>query len=289
MWPEQAELRALQRRARAVADQLRLPFQSRTWRGQAGNWLGAGIGSSIDFQDHRPYLPGDDPRYIDWQAYARTGQYTMKLYREEVSPQVDCVLEVSESMLFDARKRARVFELFFFAVESARQSNAALRVYALCGGERKLIVLDELFALEFSPPPSRAVAPDLTRIPWRQGSLRVLICDLLFPGNPETVLASLRSAKGRAIVFAPFYRAESAPDWAGNVELSDCETSRRRVQHIDNGLLARYRETYARHFDLWKEQARKSGVVIARVEAEPDFSTALQTDALRIGAVEISP
>ncbi|MEJ6642028.1 MAG: DUF58 domain-containing protein [Akkermansiaceae bacterium] len=40
------------------------------------------MGSALYFQDHRAYSPGDDPRHINWQAYARTGQYTMKLYRE---------------------------------------------------------------------------------------------------------------------------------------------------------------------------------------------------------------
>ena len=48
---------------------------------------GSGTGSSLDFQDHRAYSPGDDPRHINWQAYARTGSYTMKLFREEVRPQ----------------------------------------------------------------------------------------------------------------------------------------------------------------------------------------------------------
>ena len=92
-----------------VGSRVRLPFRNRTWRGDGGNWQGAGVGSSIDFQDHRPYLPGDDPRYIDWQAYARTGVYSMKLYREEVSPRVDVALDVSASMFFDDEKRQRAF------------------------------------------------------------------------------------------------------------------------------------------------------------------------------------
>jgi hypothetical protein len=288
MWPEKDVLKSIHRRMQLEAERLRLPFRSRAWRGQAGNWLGVGIGSSIDFQDHRPYLPGDDPRYIDWQAYARTGQYTMKLYREEVSPSVDLVLEVSESMFFEEKKRKRVFELFYFALESARQSNASLRCYALCGCERKPLALEEILGLEFLPQwESSANPPDLSRIPWRQGSMRVLICDLLFPGSPDPSLAALGSGKGRGLIFAPFCRAESEPDWGGNIDLRDCETERHRTQHVEPGLLARYRETYARHFAIWTEQARKHAVVIARVEAEPEFQTALQAGALRSGAVEI--
>src|ERR1700733_11860114 len=105
--PDRETVRGIHARMKGAAQRLRLPFRSRTWRGHSGNWLGAGIGSSIDFQDHRPYLPGDDPRYIDWQAYARTGNYTMKLYREEVSPLVDLVLDVTPSMFFEERKGLR--------------------------------------------------------------------------------------------------------------------------------------------------------------------------------------
>ena len=111
---------------------VRLPLRNRTWRGEGGNWQGAGIGSSIDFQDHRPYLPGDDPRYIDWQAYARTGHYSMKLYREEVSPRVDVALDVSESMLFDDAKRERCAgTVSLFSAESALQAGSSLRCHAV--------------------------------------------------------------------------------------------------------------------------------------------------------------
>ena len=73
------ELESAMEEARKVAERLRLPLGAQAWKGQAGEFRGAGVGSSIDFQDHRDYSPGDDPRHINWQAYARTGQYSMKL------------------------------------------------------------------------------------------------------------------------------------------------------------------------------------------------------------------
>jgi hypothetical protein len=66
----------------------------------------------------------------------------------------------------------------------------------------------------------------------------------------------------------------------------DCETDEQRVQHIGADLLARYRESYARHFQIWKEQGRRHAVLLARVAAEPEFHDALRSDALRGGAVE---
>ena len=286
MLPSLEQRREIHRRMQAAAEQLRLPFRSRTWRGQSGNWLGTGSGSSIDFQDHRPYLPGDDPRYIDWQAFARSGNYTMKLYREEVSPLVDLVLDASASMFLETGKAARTLELFYFCILSALGSGGSLRTFAIdgatlhsLGNDRALAAADFLEAKETAPP-------QLARVPWRQGSLRVLVSDLLFAGAPEPILTALSSGKGRGLVFAPFNREEAEPDWNGNIELTDCETGRPRVQQVTPQLLERYRQSYARHFGLWRERARKHAVAIARVGSESEFCAALRTEALPAGAVE---
>jgi uncharacterized protein (DUF58 family) len=269
----------------AAAEHFRLPFRSRNWRGHSGNWLGVGSGSSIDFQDHRPYLPGDDPRYIDWRAYARTGSYTMKLYREEVSPLVDLVLDVSRSMFFDPRKALRASELFYFCSASARQSGASLHCYHAAGAHLKRVEDTPQSSLESYED---TAPPDCRRVPWRHGSLRVLITDLLFAGAPDPILSPLSIGQGHGIILAPYSQPESAPDWSGNIEMTDCESGRKRLQRVDPSLLDRYRQAYARHFALWRERARKHSVLLARVPAEPDFRDALQAEALPAGAVELA-
>ncbi len=87
------------------------------------------------FQDHRPYVPGDDPRHIDWQAYARSEHYTMKLYREEVRPIADLVLDCSASMFLDEKKTTRTLELAWFCAESAARSRTAVRLFSLNGSQ----------------------------------------------------------------------------------------------------------------------------------------------------------
>lgn len=299
--PDRETLRAIHARMQAAAGLLRLPFRSRTWRGHSGNWLGAGIGSSIDFQDHRPYLPGDDPRYIDWQAYARTGNYTMKLYREEVSPLVDLVFDASESMVFEPQKMGRALELFYFCVESVLQSSASLRCFLTEDEEfthtpTEQVLSHSSFVCRPRPSASPTVefrhsafpaVPRLDRIPFRQGSLRIFISDLLFTAAPENLLLPLSLSKGRGLVFVPFCAAEADPDWLGNVELIDCEIQTRRNQRVEPDLLARYQSTYARHFSLWREGCRKQAVVIARIPSEADFAEAMRHEALAAGAVEM--
>ncbi len=286
-WPEESALREIRGAAEGAARRLRLPFRSRTWRGESGNWQGAGIGNSIDFQDHRPYLPGDDPRYIDWQAYARTGHYSMKLYREEVSPRVDLVLDRSASMTFDELKNRRALEVFFFALESGLRAGSAVRCHAVDGDRCTPWAIES--ALAGRPPTDRPAgdgAVNWMRVPWRQGSLRVVVSDLLFPGSPEPLVSSLAAAKGRGLVLAPYGPAESEPDWDGNVEFEDCENGRRQLQNVSPELRQRYADAYARHFALWQDRGRRHGVVVARVDAAPAFADALQGEPLGMGAVE---
>src|SRR5262249_28464003 len=62
---------------------LSLPRQ--TPRGASGAVWGQRAGSSLEFKDYRDYQPGDDLRHIDWNAFARSDQLSVKLFREEIS------------------------------------------------------------------------------------------------------------------------------------------------------------------------------------------------------------
>src|SRR5512134_4097662 len=66
--------------------------------GRSGELLGRGTGSSVEFQEYREYLPGDDIRHVDWAAYARSDALMVRLYREEISPRVQVLLDASRSM-----------------------------------------------------------------------------------------------------------------------------------------------------------------------------------------------
>jgi uncharacterized protein (DUF58 family) len=55
-------------------------------------------GVSIDFTEYRPYSPGDDPRGIDWNVYARSDRHYLKKYRGETNTEVYLVVDSSASM-----------------------------------------------------------------------------------------------------------------------------------------------------------------------------------------------
>ncbi|CAN5292310.1 hypothetical protein BH23VER1_BH23VER1_28570 [soil metagenome] len=286
---------AAQSRARAFAGIFCLPFHNRVWKGPVGDLVGGGAGSSLDFQDHRSYVPGDDPRHINWQAYARTGLVTMKLYREEVRPLVDLVLDVSPSMFLDASKAARSLELFYFAAESALRSTASLATYVVLGKSHTRLETGAVLGrswpslLGHLAGADPATPPDLAPVPFRPHALRTVVSDLLFPGAPEAVALPLAARNGRGLVLCPFARSESDPGWSGNYEFVDAERdARRHVQRVEPPLLNRYLAAYSRHFDLWRNVAAKHGIAFARVSADAPFDRALQSEAVPAGAIEFS-
>ena len=287
------ELRAIQARARGHAQVLKLPFRQQRWRGQSGGFQGTGVGSSLDFHDHRVYLPGDDPRQINWQAYARTGTYTMKLYREEVRPLVDLIFDVSESMFAFPGKERRTLELFAFCVEASLQTGAALRCYVVRGDAHLPLTAENLVGgnwvseLERLSPELPDKPPAVARLPLRAASMRVLVSDLLFPAEPDALLSPLGNRNGRGIVFAPFSLEESDPGWDGNYEFIDAETRGEHLHRVEPLLLQRYASAYARHFDLWKAASMKQGTALVRVPAEVEFQRAMQAEGLSAGAVEV--
>jgi uncharacterized protein (DUF58 family) len=294
------------RGALAAAARWRLPFSRQAWRGLSGNWTGAGAGSSLDFQDHRNYVPGDDPRHIHWQAFARTGALTMKLYRAEVAPFVDVAVDLSGSMALTAAKRARTDELVAFCVECADRAGAPVRLHAVHGRRLHAIAADEVRSERWrsrlgdgSPAHAGAATPGAPTattlaaeavapgpIPWRPGAMKVLISDLLFPGDPTSVLVPLAAGSGVGVVLAPTLAEEADLPWRGNVELTDCETGVVRRQRIDEPLAERYRAAYARHFALWREAGRRRGILFARVAAEGELAAALALEAYPAGAIE---
>lgn len=285
------EIHAAMRGAAAV---LRLPLRRDRFAAGTGAAAGRGTGSSLEFHDHRLYAPGDDPRHINWQASARTGETTLKTWREEVSPRVDLVVDHSASMFLTAAKARRVWELAYFALEATLRAGGHPRVVLLArrpGAAPEEVATGEALAHRWPdaaavPGKRVALSADLARVGFRPGSFRVVVSDLLDAGSPEDAVLPLAAAAGRAILLVPFAASERDPDWSGNVEIEDCESGARRLGLVDEALLARYRAAWERHFAAWRGAAARRGIGMARVGDGGTFLEAMRAEALPGGIVE---
>ena len=57
-------------------------------------------GFSVEFAEHREYVPGDDLKYLDWALYARTDHYYIKRFEEETNLRCHLLLDHSASMAY---------------------------------------------------------------------------------------------------------------------------------------------------------------------------------------------
>jgi len=60
-------------------------------------------GSAAEFAEHRPYLPGDNIRHIDWRVFARTDRFYVKRHEEETNLTARVILDASASMNFEKK------------------------------------------------------------------------------------------------------------------------------------------------------------------------------------------
>ncbi len=69
-------------------------------RGLKGGWVAGG-----PFKEHRRYVPGDEPRRVDWHAYARTGELFVKVFEADRGKVLPLLVDLSSSMEFGSPPR----------------------------------------------------------------------------------------------------------------------------------------------------------------------------------------
>lgn len=73
----------------------------------AGQYLSVFKGQGMEFEEVRPYVPGDDVRTIDWNVTARMGAPYVKRYQEERELTVLLIVDVSASQDFGSKERSK--------------------------------------------------------------------------------------------------------------------------------------------------------------------------------------
>ena len=101
--PTLEELLAL----RGAAHGLSLQGRKRARAALIGAHASAQRGRGLEFQEVRPYTPGDDPRNIDWRVTARRGRPHTKLYHEERERPVWLLVDLQPGCFFGSRRQLK--------------------------------------------------------------------------------------------------------------------------------------------------------------------------------------
>src|SRR5260370_38476609 len=67
-------------------------------------------GFSVEFSEHRKYVPGDDLKDLDWNVYAKTDKYYLKKFQAETNVTAYLVMDLSASMAYTYRQELTKFE-----------------------------------------------------------------------------------------------------------------------------------------------------------------------------------
>ena len=187
--------------------------------GWSGSRSGRRAGSSIDFQDYREYQPGDDLRFIDWGIYARTDRLTVKLFREEVTPHLDLVIDGSRSMsLADTAKANAAALLAALLATSAANAQCTQAVWLSGEGFQRLpndtLMPSAWDRLELGSQRTPEQSFEILPPKFRRLGVRVLVSDLLWPGEPVQFLRRLRDGAAALFVIQLLARADVNPSGA---------------------------------------------------------------------------
>lgn len=177
-------------------------------------------GSSLEFSEYRKYVPGDDPRRLDWRAYARSDRFFIKEFEADTNLRMCLVIDTSGSMQFgedggsklDYAKRVAGT----LACLAARQGDA---VGLRSAGSRRCRqippqrnaahlrhVLDEIAALSAEGPTGLPDALHETAARVRQRALIVVLSDLFV--EPASLRGSFQHLKFRKHDVAVFHLLE---------------------------------------------------------------------------------
>ena len=209
--------------------------------GRTGERLGTGVGSSLEIQDRRAYVAGDDVRHVDWRAFGRTDQLLVRQYREEILPRVELLCDASASMAVEPDKAALAVEVPLLLAHAAR--NAGAEVVPLVLAERpRRASLEELEREGIDLAGRRGLAETLRETGGLVGgrTLRVLVSDLLAPLDPEALVRRLGDGAGALWVVQVLGRDDVDPPVDAALRLEDAETGGALDVVVDAGLRARY-------------------------------------------------
>lgn len=240
-------------------------------------------GDSAEFFEHRPYLPGDDVRHVDWLASARSGLPIIKRYRAEKSASLRLLIDPSRSMDVGSPSKWRV----------AQRLVAALAYLSLGLGHRcQLLTLSES-RIQARPPIRSShhlaqlvrdllVCPrvahtdldgwlrELARDALPAGTL-VLVSDFLVRPTPLDAFNLLRQ-RGHQMVFVQLLDSSDTDPNLGELPLTlkDSEDGALLDLEPTEALLDAYRAALIGTIDplrTWARQHRAVHVVLSTAHA----------------------
>lgn len=248
-------------------DSLRLNSNMILHLGATGERKSTSKGSSVEFSDFREYIPGDDFRKIDWNAYMRFEKLFLKLFVEEREALVNIIIDNTMSMDFGDKNK-----LFL-----AKQLGGILSYVVLSGMDRvKIHYLDQeglkaspyyygkdnigsiIHRLENMPPVSKGrIFTGIQGLNLKKG-ITIVLSDFW----DEKVLESIRYLnylKQDVVLIHILDHEEINPTVHGDLKLVDSETGEKVNVTVTEAVRKKYHSKYLDYVQEIKNECNKFG------------------------------
>jgi uncharacterized protein (DUF58 family) len=200
------------------------------------------FGYSVEFAQHRAYVPGDSPKHIDWSVLAKTDKYLLKQYEAESNLRTYFILDSSASMRLptsDSKwmKVVKLLTLIGTLLQKQRDAMGVLEVNesksnffeAKATNEWIKLMLNHLINIDGEEKKNGDFAEEIeammTKIPRRS---QVIIFIDLFQENLESIIdsAALLAHEGHSvrIVFITHSELEHNAQFFSGKQVFDSET-----------------------------------------------------------------
>jgi len=248
-------------------------------------------GFSVEFAEHRPYMPGDPLKNLDWKVWARSDRYLVKQYTEETNLRCHLLLDLSGSMAFRS-PRASLTKLAYAQSLSAALAYLMLHqqdaVGTLLFAERPIsyiparavrshldVVLKSFAAA--TPSGRTRLGPVLHELAERikRRGLIVLCSDLM--DNPTEVLSGLQHFRHRnheVIIFHILDPDEIEFPYTDTATFVDMESGERLTTEPWE-IAKRYRERLAAWSDFYRRNCRERRMDYVQIDTRTPFDRAL--------------
>jgi uncharacterized protein (DUF58 family) len=247
-------------------------------------------GFSVEFSEHRKYVPGDDLKDLDWNVYAKTDRYYVKKFEAETNLTGYLVMDLSSSMAYTYRQELTKFDYAICLAAALgylmihQQDPVGLvtfdtRIQACLPPRSKRTQLGTILSVlaNLKPSGKTDVAACLHQLAAlvRNRSLIMLFSDLLT--EPKPLIESLHHLRHRGndiILFHVMDEAEVHFPFDGVIEFEDVEESQRLVLDA-RGMREDYLGALSEFQQHYRDECQRARIDYVPMDTSVSFDRAL--------------
>jgi uncharacterized protein (DUF58 family) len=248
-------------------------------------------GFSVEFSEHRKYVPGDDLKDLDWNVFAKTDKYYTKKYEAETNLTAYLVMDLSASMAYTYRQELNKFDYAICLAAALgylmihQQDPVGLvtfdtKIQACLPPRSKRTQLGNMLAVlaNLKPAGPTNVADCLHQLAAmiRHRSLVMLFSDLIT--DPQPVIESLHHLGHRGhevILFHILDEAEVHFPFEGVIEFEDVEDAEQRVKVDARGIKGDYLAALGEFRETYRAECAKANIDYVPMDTSVSFDKAL--------------